>query len=405
MGNTGRDRVDLHAVNFAFPHFFRKHSDEITNSAGRLQDITLTETHLPKRLVDAVDDGRRRVESSQSAFSCGSIFFRRQDVLEHCILGLPRTCVCVKGFGDTAPAHIFREDDLFIRGGETVFFLTPFQNGDRRIVAVETLLLVDLLDFVRSKVEGVSVCHRDFGMNVKGLHSAFLRALPSGCKGRFHLCQFFFGEVNKVVKGKRLQTLFGQFLKRSILLTADDFSIRKGFNAEIHKVDPCLNLVLVILCGGIGNTYIVKVGVIRTVLTLILLTAKIINEMLRLVQSIFRQIRAVDDLKALGRWIKMCNKVVGDGTAVPVLIQHNAHRDTIVAFLLDVLLKAIRTGVLDAFTDLAVRAEIVDSADRFGLDRSFLCGRNHGAGNTLTILNSIDRHIIATVSQHRKVGF
>ena len=325
--------------------------------------------------------------------------------MEHYILGLPRACVRVKGFGDTAPANIFREDDLFIRCGKAVFFPTPFQNGDRRIVAVETLLLVDLLDLVRSKVEGMPVCHRDFGVNIKSLHSAFLRAFPSGCKGCFYLCQFFFGEVNKVVKGKCLQSLFGQFLKRSILFTADDFSICKGFNAKIHKIDSCLYFVLIVLSRGVGNTHICKVGVIRTVLLLVFLTAEIINEPFCLIQCIVRQVRAVNDLKALGRWIKLCNKVVGDGTAVPVLIQNNAHRDTIVVFLLDVLLKAIRACVLDAFTDFPVRAEIVDSADRLGLDGCFLCGRNHGAGNALAILNSIDRHIIATVSQHCKVGF
>ena len=202
-----------------------------------------------------------------------------------------------------------------------------------------------------------------------------------------------------------MQSLFGQFLKRSILFTADDFSIHKSFNAKIHKVDPCLNLVLVILCGGIGNTYIGKVGVIRTVLTLILLTAKIINEMLRLVQRIFRQIRAVDDLKALGRWVKSSNKVVGNGTAVLVLIQNNTHRHTVVVFLLDVLLDLIRTGVFDAFTDLSVRAEIVDPADRFGLDGRFFRGGNHGAGNAFTVLQSVDLYIVPSVGQHCKVGF
>ena len=405
MGNTGRNRVDLHTVDFAFLHFFRKHSDEITDSAGRFQDVTLTEPHLLKCLVDAVDDSRRCVESSQSAGSCGFIFIRGQDAFEHCILGLPRACVRVKGFGDTAPAHIFREDDLFIRGGEAVFFLTPFQNGDRRIVAVEAFLLVDLLDLVRSKVKGMTVCHWDFGMNIKGLHPTFLRMLPNRGKGCFHLCKFFLGEINKVVKGQFLQSLIGQFFKRIILLTADDFSICKGFNAKIHKVDPCLNLVLVVLSRGVGNTNIGKVSVIRTVLLLVFLTAEIINEPFCFIQCSVRQVRTVNDLKALGRRVELRNKVVGDGTAIPVLIQNNAHRDTIVAFLLDVLFKAIRAGVLDAFTDLAVRAEIVDPADGFGLDGYFLCGGNHGADNTLAILNSIDRHIIATVSQHRKVGF
>ena len=183
-----------------------------------------------------------------------------------------------------------------------------------------------------------------------------------------------------------MQPFFGQFFKGRILLTADDFAVGKSFDAEIHKVDPCLNLVPVVLCGGVGNTYIGKVSVIRTVLTLILLTAKIINEPFCLIQCTVRQIRAVKDLKALGRWIKLCDKTVRNRVAVFVLIQNNTHRHTVVVFLLDVLLETIRAGVLDAFTDLAVRAEIVNPADRFGLDGRFLRGGNHGTGNAFTVL-------------------
>ena len=111
-------------------------------------------------------------------------------------------------------------------------------------------------------------------MNIKGLHPAFLRMLPNRGKRCFHLCKFFLGEINKVVKGQCLQSFFGQFFKGRILHTADDLAICKSFDAEIHKVDPCLYFVLVILCGGVGNTYIGKIGVVRTILTLILLTAK-----------------------------------------------------------------------------------------------------------------------------------
>ena len=375
------------------------------DAAGRFQDVALTESKLFHHLIHGIDNRWRRVESGQSAFSCGSVFLRRQDVFQHPELCLPRTCSLVKGFGNTAPAHIFREDDLLVRCGEAVFSLTPFQNGDCRIVAVEAFFLVDLLDLVRSKVKGMTVCHWDFWMNIKGLHPAFLRMLPSGCKRCFHLCKFFLGERNKVIKGQCLQSFFGQFFKGRILLTADDFPVCKSFDAEIHKVDPCLYFVLVVLSRGVGNADISKVGIVRTILTLILLTAKIINEMLRLVQRIFRQIRAVDDLKALGRWVKLCDKTVRNRVAVLVLIQNNAHRHTVVVFLLDVLLEAIRTGVLDAFTDLAVRAEIVDPADGFGLDGCFLRGGNHGAGNAFTILQGVDRYIAPSVGQHCKVGF
>ena len=375
------------------------------DAAGRFQDVALTESKLFHHLIHGIDNRWRRVESGQSAFSCGSVFLRRQDIFQHPKLCLPRTCSLIKGFGNTAPANILGKNDLLVRCGEAVFFLTPFQNGNCRIVAVEAFFLVDLLDLVRSKVKGMTVCHWDFGMNIKGLHPAFLRMLPNRGKRCFHLCKFFLGEINKVVKGQCLQSLIGQFFKRIILFTADDFSICKGFDAKIHKIDPCLYFVLVVLRRSVGNTHIGKVGVIRTVLLLVFLTAEIINDLLRFIQCSVRQIGAVNDLKALRRRIKLCNKVVGDGAAVLVLIQNNTHRHTVVVFLLDVLLELIRTGVLDAFTDLAVRAEIVDPADRFGLDWSFLRGGNHGAVNAFTVLQSVDRYIVPSVGQHCKVGF
>ena len=149
------------------------------DAAGRFQDIALTESKLFHHLIHGIDNRWRRVESGQSAFSCGSVFLRRQDVFQHSELCLPRTGSLVKCFGNTAPAHIFREDNLLVRCGEAVFFLTPFQNGDCRIVAVEAFFLVDLLDLVRSKVKGMTVCHWDFRVNIKGLHPAFLRMLPN----------------------------------------------------------------------------------------------------------------------------------------------------------------------------------------------------------------------------------
>ena len=84
-----------------------------------------------------------------------------------------------------------------------------------------------------------------------------------------------------------MQSFFGQFFKGCILFTADDFSIHKGFDAKIHKIDPCLYFVLVILGGGIGDLNIGRVGIIRTILTLILLTAKIVNQPLRRIKGGF----------------------------------------------------------------------------------------------------------------------
>ena len=174
------------------------------DAAGRFQDVALTESELFHHLIHGIDNRWRRVESGQSAFSCGSIFLRRQDVFQHPKLCLPRTCSLIKGFGNTAPAHILGKHDLLVGRGKAVFLLTLSQRYNCRIVSVKTLFFVDLCNLVSSKVKGVAVCHRDFGVNIKGLHSAFLRLFPSGCKRRFHLCKFFLGEINKVVKGQCL---------------------------------------------------------------------------------------------------------------------------------------------------------------------------------------------------------
>ena len=189
-----------------------------------------------------------------------------------------------------------------------------------------------------------------------------------------------------------------------IYLTSDGYRVYEAYDGQeavdiIRNEDIQLVLMDVMMPKMDGIQAMVKIREISNV-PVILLTAKIIDEMLRFIQSIFRQIRAVDDLKALGRWVKLGDKTVRNGVAVLVLIQNNTHRHTVVVFLLDVLLKLIRTGVLDAFTDLAVRAEIVDPADRFGLDGCFLRGGNHGAGNAFTVLQSVDRYIVPSVGQH-----
>ena len=40
------DGVDFHTVGFAVRHAVRQHTDEISNTAGRLQNVSLPEAHL-----------------------------------------------------------------------------------------------------------------------------------------------------------------------------------------------------------------------------------------------------------------------------------------------------------------------------------------------------------------------
>ena len=50
--DTRRNFVDLNAVDFAVLHRLWQHTDKVSNSTGRLQDVALTESHLFHCLVN-----------------------------------------------------------------------------------------------------------------------------------------------------------------------------------------------------------------------------------------------------------------------------------------------------------------------------------------------------------------
>ena len=75
--DTCGDFINLNAIYTAVLHTLRQHTDKVTDTAGRLQDIAFLKAHLCHRLVDSGDHNRRRVKCRQRAFSCGVIFFGR----------------------------------------------------------------------------------------------------------------------------------------------------------------------------------------------------------------------------------------------------------------------------------------------------------------------------------------
>ena len=50
--DTRRNFVDLNAVDFAVLHRLGQHTDKVSDTAGRLQDVALTESHLFHCLVN-----------------------------------------------------------------------------------------------------------------------------------------------------------------------------------------------------------------------------------------------------------------------------------------------------------------------------------------------------------------
>ena len=187
---------------------------------------------------------------------------------------------------------------------------------------METLFFVYLRNLVVGKVKVVSFGHWNFRVKVKGLHLAFLWLLPSrnyGGRSLFHTLKFFFGQVNKVIKGKVLQTSLGHILKTVILLGTDNRTVHKGFNLEVYKVDIRLNFVLVIFGSSVCHIDFGKIGVVRTFVTLKFLSTVFVNNLLCNIKGRF-QVRTVDNLNALRRRIKLRDKVVLNSRSVPVLI-------------------------------------------------------------------------------------
>ena len=68
------DGVDFHTVDFAVRHAVRQHTDEVANTAGRFQNISLPEAHLRKCLVHSPDDDRGGVKGGKGTGSGGGIF-------------------------------------------------------------------------------------------------------------------------------------------------------------------------------------------------------------------------------------------------------------------------------------------------------------------------------------------
>ena len=77
-----------------------------------------------------------------------------------------------------------------------------------------------------------------------------------------------------------------QLCKAAVLHLIDKCVIKIRFHPEIHKVDDCLNGMLLILCCGKGNLYVGQVGVIRTLIRFKFPIAELINQSLCLFQKL-----------------------------------------------------------------------------------------------------------------------
>ena len=78
LGDASADGIQLHAIESAVCHAGRDHAQEVTHTAGRLQNIAGAEAHLLQRPVHTADDDGRCIKSRQAAFPGGCVFFFSQ---------------------------------------------------------------------------------------------------------------------------------------------------------------------------------------------------------------------------------------------------------------------------------------------------------------------------------------
>ena len=101
--DPARDTVQLHAVELAAAHFLWQTAKEVSNAAGRFQDIAGLEAHAANRFIHSADHRGLvmgvQVEARAEAYSPGTerLVF---------VLIRPRRFAVVKSAGKAAPANV-----------------------------------------------------------------------------------------------------------------------------------------------------------------------------------------------------------------------------------------------------------------------------------------------------------
>ena len=122
--------VQFHTVQMTVLHGFGQHTEEVTDTAGGLQDIPGTEAHLFQRLIHRPDHDRRSIVSVQGGRTCHIVFIRGQQLFQFGILVFPAFVFGIESLRNTAPAHIPGEDFLFFGGCAAIFTFNVFQGSD-----------------------------------------------------------------------------------------------------------------------------------------------------------------------------------------------------------------------------------------------------------------------------------
>ena len=61
--DPARNRVEFHTVHISFAHTLRDQSHKVTDTTGRLQNISLFQSHIFQCFIHTSDHGRGRIKS------------------------------------------------------------------------------------------------------------------------------------------------------------------------------------------------------------------------------------------------------------------------------------------------------------------------------------------------------
>ena len=106
FGNPAGDGIQLHAIQAAVAHFLREHTEEVTDTHGRLQNVAGLEAHISYSFIDCPDDRGAGVVSVEGGGTGSFIFCWSKGCYQFLIFRSPAGLAVIKGIRQTAPAHI-----------------------------------------------------------------------------------------------------------------------------------------------------------------------------------------------------------------------------------------------------------------------------------------------------------
>ena len=126
LSDTPTDGVQLHSIEIAVSHGVREHTEKVTDTHCRFQNISCFKSHLSDRIIDGTNDGRTGIVGIQGTSSCCGIFFRRQGCIKFSELLSPACLVFIKSSCKPTPTDILGKDFLFFRSSISLIKLQFF---------------------------------------------------------------------------------------------------------------------------------------------------------------------------------------------------------------------------------------------------------------------------------------